>query len=361
MRAFLSLLSAEFKELVRDRAGLFWLLVFPILFILLFGFVFSGAEDIHFELGVVVRGSGPAAEGLIYGLSQVPVLTLHRGTEEEELAALRAGKRDGVLVIPEDLADRLRAREQVEFPLYVDASQLTGREVLASVMQEVLAEAEGRFIGTEHLFVLVEEPVQARRFRPIDYMLPGVLAMTLMQLGLFGVAAPLLSMRERKVLRRLWAAPMRRSTFAGAQIAQRVIIALLQATLILTLGHTVFSVPILGKWAVLAGLLLLGALTFVSLGYLLASLARSQESGTAFLQAINFPMMFLSGIFWPVDWMPGFLKPVVWALPLTYLGDALRQTMVRATPLVPLWVDLAVLGGWLVVTAALAVRFFRWE
>jgi ABC-2 type transport system permease protein len=59
--------------------------------------------------------------------------------------------------------------------------------------------------------------------------------------------------------------------------------------------------------------------------------------------------------------MPGFLKPVVYALPLTYLGDALRQTMVRASPLFPLWVDLAVLGGWLVLSGLLSVRLFRWE
>lgn len=361
MKAFWGLITAETKELLRDRAGLFWMLGFPVIFILLFGFVFSGSEDVHFELGVVAASDDPATRGLLAALEAVPVLTVHVGVEEEEeLAQLRAGRRDGVLVIPAGLSERL-AEGGTAFTLYVDATQLTGREVLSSVLDQVLAELEARAGGAQRRLALIEKPIQARNFRPIDFTVPGVLGMTIMQLGLFGVAAHLLSLRERKVLRRLWAAPVPRTVFVSALVTQRVVLALLQGAIILTLGHLVFSVPILGNRLVLLGVLILGALTFVALGYFLAALARTQESGIAFLQAVNFPMMFLSGIFWPVEWMPGFLRPVVWALPLTYLGDALRQTMVQATPLVPLWLDLVVLGGWLAVLAILAVRFFRLE
>ena len=79
------------------------------------------------------------------------------------------------------------------------------------------------------------------------------------------------------------------------------------------------------------------------------------------IQLIQFPMLFLSGIFFPVDFIPGFMRPIVTAVPLTYLGDALRQTMVNATPLHSLAIDMAILAGWLVVCMALAIRFFRWE
>jgi ABC-2 type transport system permease protein len=71
--------------------------------------------------------------------------------------------------------------------------------------------------------------------------------------------------------------------------------------------------------------------------------------------------MFLSGVFFPVDLVPGWLRPVVSLLPLTYLADALRQVMVGATPAYSLWLDFAVLGGWLLVCGLLAVRFFKWE
>jgi ABC-2 type transport system permease protein len=110
-----------------------------------------------------------------------------------------------------------------------------------------------------------------------------------------------------------------------------------------------------------AGLVLLGALTFVAIGYLVASLARTVESANGITTAVNFPMMFLSGIFFPLALLPAFLTPVVRALPLTYLADALRQVAVGSVPEFPMMVDLAVLAGWAVVCALLSARFFKWE
>jgi ABC-2 type transport system permease protein len=106
----------------------------------------------------------------------------------------------------------------------------------------------------------------------------------------------------------------------------------------------------------------LGALTFISIGYLVASFARTEASGSAIVQVIQFPMMFLSGIFWPIEFAPDWLRPIVYAMPLTYLGDALRQTMLEGSSrLFPLWMNAAVLTGWLLVSLAIAFRYFRWE
>ena len=79
------------------------------------------------------------------------------------------------------------------------------------------------------------------------------------------------------------------------------------------------------------------------------------------VQFIALPMLFLSGIFFPVDAGPRFLEPIIRAMPLTYLGDAIRQSTVNATALNPLWVDAVVLTGWLAVSFLLSVRLFRWE
>ena len=88
---------------------------------------------------------------------------------------------------------------------------------------------------------------------------------------------------------------------------------------------------------------------------------RTEEAANGIVQVIQFPMMFLSGVFFPIEIMPSILRPVAAILPLTYLGDALRQVMVNGSAFAPLAVDLAVLGGWLVVCLAIAARSFRWE
>ena len=126
-------------------------------------------------------------------------------------------------------------------------------------------------------------------------------------------------------------------------------------------GPAGFGVEIGDRIGLLAAFCVLGALTFVSLGYLIAALSKTEESVFGITSVLNFPMMFLSGIFFPLEIMPDWIRPVVQAIPLTYLVDALRQTMVGAPPVHALGLDALVLGIWLAVAAVLSVRLFRWE
>lgn len=146
-----------------------------------------------------------------------------------------------------------------------------------------------------------------------------------------------------------------------SQICYRLILSVLQAFIIIIVAYFIFGVSVTGNWLVLLGLVLLGTLTFIGIGYFAVSRARTSEGAMPIIQLVQFPMLFLSGIFFPVDIMPAFMRPIVNAMPLTYLGDAFRQVMVNGTPLYPLALDLAVLAGWLVVSTILAIKLFRWE
>jgi ABC-2 type transport system permease protein len=188
-----------------------------------------------------------------------------------------------------------------------------------------------------------------------------MLGIALLWLGLFGTALPLLQQRTGQVLRRLSVTPLRPATMLAAQVGWRVTVGLLQAGLFLLVGYFAFGVGIQGNKLLFVGAVALGALVFVSLGYMLAGLSSSEEALMAVTQAVNFPMMFLSGSLFPVETLPVFFKPVVNVLPLTYLADALGQLMVGASPLHPLWLDFAVLGGWLVLFVVLGIKFWRWE
>jgi ABC-2 type transport system permease protein len=146
-----------------------------------------------------------------------------------------------------------------------------------------------------------------------------------------------------------------------AQVAWRVTIGLLQAAFFLLVGYLAFKVGVKGNKLLFVGVVTLGTLVFVSLGYLLVGLASSEEGLMAMTQFVNFPLMFLSGGLFPVENVPSFFKPLIAISPLTYLTDALKQLMTSAPPLNPLWLDVAVLGGWLAVLLILAARFWRWE
>ena len=244
---------------------------------------------------------------------------------------------------------------------YYDPSSQTTAQIVLTIVDKVVQAVDQQLTQRPTLLSVTPMPITANNLGEIDFLLPGILAMSLMQLGLFATAPALVQLREQQVLRRIGATPLPRSTLLAAQVLHRLTIGGVQTFLILLIGTLAFKVNIVGNLAMLLGFVLLGALMFVALGYLISGLARTQDSVTGITQLLNFPMMFLSGVFFPVDLVPGWIRPVVSIMPLTYLADALRQIMVGATPAYGLGVDFAVLVGWLLVCGVLAVRFFKWE
>jgi ABC-2 type transport system permease protein len=194
----------------------------------------------------------------------------------------------------------------------------------------------------------------------VSYFVPSILAMALMQLGVFA-AIPLVQQREKLILKRLNATPLPRWTLVLSNIFVRLVIAAVQTVLLVVIGIELLHVELAGNWPQVILVVALGALTFVSIGYVIASFARTEEAANGMTSIVQFPLMFLSGIFFPLEIMPDWLRSIATLMPLTYLGDALRQTMVGGIPFVPLWADVAILGAWLAVCFGISARFFRWQ
>jgi len=358
--SFWLLFVADLKSMLRNRMALFWFLVFPVIFILIFGAVFSGSQQPVFAIGFAFASGDPLGSGLSEGLRKLDAFDVHTGTLATELAALRKGERTLVIEIPEGAARRAFGGAKTGIPVYYDKGHEQTSRLLFSVVDEMLMEAERRVSGRPRLLEAQFQPFQTSPLRTIDFILPGILAMALMQLGFFG-SFQMVALREQKVLKALGATPLPRLHVLGAEVLVRLLLSLVQLALTIGIGVAVFGLHVTGSWLAVLGVVVLGALTFTSLGYLLTCRARTIDSGQGLVQLVQFPMMFLSGIFFPVGIMPGFLKRVAALLPLTYLGDALRQVMVGMPPEHPLGLCLAILGGWLVVSFALATALWRWE
>ncbi len=192
------------------------------------------------------------------------------------------------------------------------------------------------------------------------YFVPSILAMALMQLGIFA-SIPLVAQREKLILKRVSATPLSRATLVSSNVLMRLLIAAVQTALIVGIGALLFGVTIIGPALLAIFFVALGALAFLAIGYVIAAWARTEESANAMTSIVQFPLMFLSGIFFPIAFMPNWLQPVAAFLPLTYLADALRQTMVGGVAYAPLSVDAVVLAGWLIVSFIVSARFFRWQ
>jgi ABC-2 type transport system permease protein len=359
MKGFVNLLLADIKQFFRDRVALFFTFAFPLFFMLLFGFVFSN-DSVSYRIGLADEDNSPISAGISQSLDAISALKITAGPLANELADFKAGKLDAVLELPHGLAASLAGGQTTELKVYYDPAQTTSSQIILSILSEVVGGINQQITKIPNPLQLTEESIQSRQLKYMDYLVPGILAMSILFLGLFG-SLTMVSRREKMVLKRFGATPVSSSTVVVSQVIYRLLLALVQTFIIIAIAFLVFKVHMVGNWLMLTGFVVLGALTLISIGYFAVARARTVESAQPIIQLVQFPMLFLSGIFWPIDIMPAFMKPVVNAMPLTYLGDALRQIMVGATPLHPLYLDALVLGIWLVVCMLLSFQLFKWE
>jgi ABC-2 type transport system permease protein len=353
------------KEFLRDRMPVLLVLVLPVALAIFFGLIFGGGDgDWTLQLGVVMEDTGPTGAQFLEELQAsvtADVFEVQSGTRSEMLEALKVGDVGLVLLLPQDMTTSLGAGSPVDLEVFYDSTRATVASPGLSLVGNLISKANLALSGAPVRLVMVEKDVQTNRLRSVDLFMPGMLGIALLWLGLFGTAIPLVQQRAGQVLRRLSVTPLRPATMLASQVSWRVTVGLLQAALFVLVGYLAFKVGVQGSKLLFAGTVLIGTLVFVSMGYLLAGLAASEEALMALVQIVNFPLMMLSGGLFPVDNLPSFFKPLIAISPLTYLTDALKQLMVGAPALNPLWLNFAVLGGWLVVLFGLGVKFWRWE
>ncbi|MFI5254225.1 MAG: ABC transporter permease [Candidatus Limnocylindrales bacterium] len=359
----LALTIANLRSFVRDRAALFWTLAFPIIFVVLFGTIFSGGGNPEYKIGWVDEDRSAVSGQLRAAFAGPSFLKLSdepdRATAVE---AMKSGGLDAIVVVPAGVGQAVGSAAAAPARLVVitDASQTSTSTAIGQTLAQVVGVVNQTLSGRPPALGIEPQTLQTENLTGTSFFVPSILAMALMQLGVFS-AIPLVSLREKLILKRLSATPLRRMTLVGSNVVVRLILGAAQTALILGIGVGLMGVRVIGEPLLIVGLIVLGALTFIALGYVIASFARTEEAANGVTQVVQVPMMFLSGIFFPIALMPEWLRSVAVFMPLTYLGDALRQAMVGGTPFAPIGVDVLVLAGWLVVCLVISARFFRWQ
>jgi ABC-2 type transport system permease protein len=364
MSAFTALYLANAREFARDRLAMVITIIMPLLFAGFFGMIFGGGgQDIRIQVGLVAQDDGPAGQQIVSLLDGMAgeAISVRQGDLEPLLESLRAGDLHAVLVLPEGMSQRLGNGEPAALQAYYDPTSQASSGVGLGFVQSFLSQANLALASAPELLTVEAHSVQAETQNASTFYVPSMLGLAILWLGVFGTAMPLVEMREKKVLRRLAVAPLTTRKMLAAQVAWRVSVGIIQAVLFVLFGVFVLGLNLSSQFYLFPAIILLGAVTFVTMGYFIAALSASSEAAVAVAQVVNFAMTFLSGSFFEPEFLPSVLRPVMYVMPLTYLSDALRQVMAGFRPLFPLWVDVAVLGAFLIVLVPLTIRFWRWE
>lgn len=338
------LLLARLKELYREPEVIFWVFAFPILLALGLGIAFRNKPADTSRVAVV---AGPGAARALELLGAAPA---RDAVHAEVLPAgdafnqFRLGKYD-LVVTPR--ADSFEYRYDPARPESVLARTVT---------DDALQAAAGRTNAVPTTSRASSEPGA----RYIDFLIPGLLGMNLMNSGMWGIGFALVDMRQRRLLKRFVASPMRRGDFLLALASSRLVLMLIELALLLSFGVLAFHMRVMGSLLSILVISALGALCFGGVGLLTASRAQKIETVSGLINVVLMPMWILSGSFFSYERFPAILQPLIKALPLTALNDALRAAILEGAPLVHQAMRLFVLCLWGAVSYFLALRWFRW-
>ena len=354
----LVLTVASLKMWFRDRQAIFWTFFLPLVLMVIFG-VLNFGDLAAVDLGVVDEAHNDASRDLAANLEKIESFDLfNNGTKDQELEALSDGERDLVLIIPQNFAG---PGGPVTVQMFFDAGRTREAQVGQAIVHQILDEMTFAVTDVPSRFTIDAQPVDSRNLRFIDFLMPGIVAMSIMQMGLFSVAFSFIQLKSRGILRRLLATPVHPASFLFAQVFTRLTVSILQTLVLIGVAVAFFSVNIAGNMASILLLALLGGGVFVSLGFAVSGWARSEEVAAPIANIIALPMMFLSGVFFPRSIMPGALESVTGFLPLTYLIDALRNVAIDGELLWTQGWNILGLAVWLAITFLAAVRLFKWE
>lgn len=345
------------KMFFRDRTAIFFSLFLPILIMSVFGVMdFEGAVDV--KLGIVDHANNQVSESFVKGLLEVESLTITEGELETELKETEDGNRDLVLVIPEGFGTS-KSTQKIE--TYYNEEAKTNVMVGTTIINQALDGYTHQISKTPYLFELDSKPVASKGFGYIDYLLPGIVGMGIMFMSVMGVVGVIVNWREQGVLRRLLATPVSPTTIITSQVITRLTIAVLQAFIIIGLGLVAFDLSITIDPLLILLFVVMGGVIFLNFGFALSGVANSQNTVMALTNIVIMPQLFLSGLFFPREGFPDFLQKVSKYLPLSYLNDALRGTMIDGSSLVELKSILFGLTVWMVITFFAATKMFKWE
>lgn len=349
--AFWALSVAILRGFVRDRAAVFFAVVFPLMFLVLFGGILGNQDQGKVEL--VQVGAVPLVEDLPEQARAAFDDTFEVTTSNDLDAALEQVRKGDADVAIEQRGDRLVAH-------YTQTDQV-GAAITQGTLRAFVDGANVAASGRPPAYVFVPERVEDDSLTTIQFVTPGLLGWAVAMSAAFGAAATLQGWRQSKLLRRLQLAPVGTGTIVGARVAVTLVVALGQLAIFLGLGAAAFGLQLTGSWWMAVPLIVVGTLCFMALGLLAGALAKTTEGAVNLANFLVLPMAFLSGSFFPLDGTPAWLRRLSDLLPLKHLNTGMLDVMVRGEGPGAAVVPLLVLAGFAVVVTLLAARLFRWE
>lgn len=349
----------------RDKTALFFLFLFPLIFLFVFGGIFGKSNSIRFNVALINQSDSQFSSQFVKQLSQNEVIKINKEstTLEDAQQRMSRGQLDAAIILPADFGtvqnDQQHPSGQTK--VYYTQNNQQAAQTLVSVLDSAFQGINKQFVEVAQPFTIKSEQLNARSLSQFDYVFAGLLGFAIIGIGIFGPVNYFPELKKQGVLRRLHTTPLRVWQFFVATVLSNGFVGLLTIALMFVVAVTVFKLNVVGNPLELTLFLMLSIAMILGIGLALGGWARNERQAAPLSNIVVFPMMFLSGTFFPRFIMPLWLQHISAFLPLTPVIDGIRLITVEGQHLSQILPQIGMITAWLVIIYFIAFRVFRWE
>ena len=342
------------KIMTRNRHSTFWALFFPLLLVVVFGLFqvgnFGGAT-----VTVLDNSTNDESKELIEQISSNNFFEVEQVESiETAMNRLNNGETEYVLTIPPDFNYSSYGELSLQY-----TDQDPQQNEITLLMLSNFLNPDKTSISNNNIITTIE--IKKPEATYFDTVLLGLVGLGIMTNSIISIAVKISNYRNQSILKRMLVTPLPIWKFFASEITAHLILAIIQAIIILGVGIFLFGASIRGNPAGLLFIILMGSVVFLNIGFIMSAWTNSPSAASGMGNAIALPMIFFSGTFFSVTNLPWIMPTISELLPLTPMLSALRDIGINGYPIWSVWQDIAALAAWIVVTSVIAIKVFRFN
>lgn len=353
------------RRFFRDRLAIFFTVVFPLIFLFVFGSLNSGSNDISFNVALVNQSDSSFAKEFVKSTTDSKVLKVDPNitTLDKAKEKMTQSQLDATIILPKDFG---AVKQGMQYPsgqaeiVYTQNNQQSAK-ALGSILDAQFKSVNSKFVNTDTPFTVKSTQLNERSLSQFDYTFAGLLGFAIIGMGIFGPLNVFPELKKMGILRRLSTTPLRVWQYFLSTMIGQAIIGIISLAIMFAVAIGVFHLKVVGNYFELVAFLVIGIVTILGIGLALGGWAKNERQAAPLSNIIVFPMMFLSGTFFPRFLMPEWLQNISAFLPLTPIIDGIRLIATEGKHFIDILPQLGMIGVWIIVIYAIAFKVFRWE
>lgn len=351
------------RRFFRDRLALFFGILFPLIFLFVFGGIFGKNSDTSFRVAVINQSQTSFAKDFVTQINSNKVFKVDKDvhTLDQAKEKMTRSQIDATIVLPDNFGEVSSGHPGGQATVQYSQNSTQAGQTLVAILQGIFKQVNSKFVAVREPFTVVGEAQVNKSLSQFDYTFAGLLGFSIIGLGIFGPMNVFPELKKQGILRRLHTTPLKVWQYFTATMISQAIIGLVSIGIMFIVAMTVFHLHVVGNWLSIIIWILLGITMILGIGLSIGGWARNERQAAPLGNIVVFPMMFLSGTFFPRFLMPEWLQNVTNFLPLSPVIDGIRLLTTEGKSLLDLGVQLAFVLGWTVVIYMIAFRVFRWE